>query len=103
MVIYSFCEKRGGGEGLVSKGLILYRARTCKPFKEPKNRFPAWRAGTTNVYKYGLFTRKKEAPRRRRTVTSLNELSNDRIENMVAVRGEALHRPTPPLSSKAYG
>ncbi len=51
-------------------------ARICKPFKEPRNRFPAWRAGTTtlfnvlpatrlgkwrnrflgslNVYKYGL-------------------------------------------------
>jgi hypothetical protein len=23
------------------------RARIYKPFKEPRNRFPAWRAGTT--------------------------------------------------------
>jgi hypothetical protein len=26
------------------------RARICKPFKEPRNRFPAWRAGTTTLY-----------------------------------------------------
>ncbi len=29
----------------------------CKPFKEPRNRFPAWRnpfLGSINVYKYGL-------------------------------------------------
>jgi hypothetical protein len=50
------------------------RARICKPFKEPRNQFPAWRARTTtpfcrtgppgwrnrflgslNVYKYGLW------------------------------------------------
>ncbi len=42
------------------------RARICKPLKEHRNRFPAWRAGTTtlfhvparqaslNVYKFGL-------------------------------------------------
>jgi hypothetical protein len=49
------------------------RARICNPFKEPRNRFPAWQAGTTtlfvvpahhlatshitwlhNVYRYGL-------------------------------------------------
>ncbi len=33
------------------------RARICKPFKEPRNRFPAWRnrfLGSLNVYKYGL-------------------------------------------------
>ncbi len=28
-----------------------YRARICKPFKEPTNRFPAWRAGTTGIGK----------------------------------------------------
>jgi hypothetical protein len=45
-------------------GLILYsfvqclqvnRARICKPFKEPRNRFPAWHnrsLGSKNVYKY---------------------------------------------------
>jgi hypothetical protein len=26
------------------------RARICRPFKEPKNRFPAWRAGTTTLF-----------------------------------------------------
>jgi hypothetical protein len=62
-------------------GFSLIRARICKLFKEPRNQFPAWRAGTTipidvparlglhrlaesipgnrflgslNVYKYGL-------------------------------------------------
>ncbi len=60
------------------------RARICRPFKESRNRFPAWRAGTTalfvvparqaawlvesiplnrflgsiNVYKYGLWSGK---------------------------------------------
>ncbi len=28
------------------------RARICKPFKEPRNRFPAWRSGTTNRLSY---------------------------------------------------
>jgi hypothetical protein len=28
----------------------LYRARICKPFKEPRIRFPAWRAGTTTLF-----------------------------------------------------
>jgi hypothetical protein len=27
-------------------------ARICKPFKEPKNRFPAWHAGTTSFMTY---------------------------------------------------
>jgi hypothetical protein len=26
------------------------RARICKPFNESKNRFPAWRAGTTTLF-----------------------------------------------------
>jgi hypothetical protein len=26
------------------------RARICKPFKEPRNRFPAWRADTTTLF-----------------------------------------------------
>ncbi len=25
-------------------------ARICEPFKEPRNRFPAWRAGTTTIF-----------------------------------------------------
>ncbi len=25
-------------------------ARICKPFKEPRNQFPAWRAGTTTLF-----------------------------------------------------
>ncbi len=35
--------------------LRLYKARICKPFKEPRNRFPAWRnrlLGFINLYKY---------------------------------------------------
>jgi hypothetical protein len=28
---------------------LMYRARICKPFKEPRNRFPAWPAGTTTL------------------------------------------------------
>ncbi len=34
---------------LVSSSYVhpLSRARICKPFKEPRNRFPAWRAGMT--------------------------------------------------------
>jgi hypothetical protein len=26
------------------------RDRICKPYKEPMNRFPAWRAGTTTLF-----------------------------------------------------
>jgi hypothetical protein len=26
------------------------RSRICKPFKEPRNRFPGWRAGTTTLF-----------------------------------------------------
>jgi len=26
------------------------RARICRPFKEPRNRFPAWRSGTTTLF-----------------------------------------------------
>ncbi len=26
------------------------RARICKPFKEPRNRFPAWLAATTTLF-----------------------------------------------------
>ncbi len=29
------------------QGTNSARTRICKPFKEPRNRFPAWRAGTT--------------------------------------------------------
>ncbi len=25
-------------------------ARVCKPFKEPRNQFPAWRPGTTSLF-----------------------------------------------------
>ncbi len=28
------------------RALVLGRARICKPFKEPRNRFLAWQAGT---------------------------------------------------------
>ncbi len=29
---------------------FTHGARICKPFKEPWNRFPAWRAGTTTLF-----------------------------------------------------
>jgi hypothetical protein len=28
----------------------MNRASICKPFQEPRNRFPPWRAGTTTLY-----------------------------------------------------
>ncbi len=68
-------DQRGGSS---FKNLNGCRARICRPFKEPRNRFRAWRNGTTtspifrtgppgyicwrnrflgsiNVYKYGLW------------------------------------------------
>jgi hypothetical protein len=32
------------------KYVHVTRAQICKPFKEPRNRFPAWRTGTTTLY-----------------------------------------------------
>ncbi len=33
---------------------VMYsEPRICKPFKEPRNRFPAWRAGTTILFDVG--------------------------------------------------
>ncbi len=29
---------------------MVYNARICKLVKEPRNRFPAWRAGTTTLF-----------------------------------------------------
>jgi hypothetical protein len=28
----------------------IVRAQICKPFKAPRNRFPAWRLGTTTLF-----------------------------------------------------
>ncbi len=59
-------EQSMGDRNQVGIGLS-YRACICKHFKGPRNRFSAWRAGTTsraarlhrlgsiNVYKYGLW------------------------------------------------
>ncbi len=33
-----------------SERLYTWWARICKPFQEPRNRFPAWRAGTTTLF-----------------------------------------------------
>ncbi len=30
--------------------IVQYWARICQPVKEPRNRFPAWRAGTTTLF-----------------------------------------------------
>ncbi len=35
---------------------IPTRARICKPFEEPKNRFPAWRNRSLISQKYGFWT-----------------------------------------------
>ena len=52
----------GGGEGHRIQPLLVCilafycRARICTPFKEPRNRSPAWRnrfLGSLNVYKFG--------------------------------------------------
>jgi hypothetical protein len=32
------------------QGMNSARARIFRPFKKPKNRFPAWRAGTTTLF-----------------------------------------------------
>jgi hypothetical protein len=38
------------GRASTSTACPVHRARICKPFKEPRHRFPAWRAGTTTLY-----------------------------------------------------
>jgi hypothetical protein len=38
-----------GARNRVEIGL-LYLARICKSFKEPRNRFSHWRAGTTTLF-----------------------------------------------------
>jgi hypothetical protein len=50
------------------------RARICKPFKEPRNRFPAWRAGTTTLFLYwpAMLHRLAESNPRNRFLVSLN-------------------------------
>ncbi len=45
-----FMEPRNRFQGVNSASLCsLSWARICIPFKEPRNRFPAWRAGTTTL------------------------------------------------------
>jgi hypothetical protein len=34
----------------IENAILQDRARICKPFKEPRFRFPAWRAGTTTLF-----------------------------------------------------
>jgi hypothetical protein len=49
---FPYCKKTG-----VTLVIVTVRARICRPFKEPRNRFSAWRnrfLGSLNVYKYGL-------------------------------------------------
>jgi hypothetical protein len=45
-------EQSMGARNQVGIGLLYRptRARICRPFKEPQNRFPAWRAGTTTLF-----------------------------------------------------
>ncbi len=35
---------------LCSLSVYKFRARICRPLKETRNRFPAWRAGTTTLF-----------------------------------------------------
>jgi hypothetical protein len=37
-------------EFVVSSNSDWIRARICEPFMEPRNRFPAWRAGSTTLF-----------------------------------------------------
>jgi len=54
--LYSACalilEQSMRARNRVGMGLsyLPARARICKPFKKPRNRFPAWRAGTTILF-----------------------------------------------------
>jgi hypothetical protein len=50
--------------GAIDLGARGIRARICQLFKEPSNRFSAWRnrfLGSLNVYKYGLRSRSRVA------------------------------------------
>jgi hypothetical protein len=56
------CERGGGRVPIPTRGHTLWysiftfyfllcgRACICKPFKEPRKRFPAWRVGTTTLF-----------------------------------------------------
>jgi hypothetical protein len=51
--MFSFKPNGNGNDDKIQKPLevlIQTRARICRPFKEPRNRFPAWRAGTTTLF-----------------------------------------------------
>jgi hypothetical protein len=54
----------------------VVRARICKPVKEPRNRFPAWRAGTTTLFvlRAGRLHRLAESTPRNRFLGSINLL-----------------------------
>jgi hypothetical protein len=45
----NFKEPRNRSHGIDSASLCSL-SRICKPFKEPRSRFPAWRAGTTTLF-----------------------------------------------------
>ncbi len=52
----------------------LFRARICKPFKEPRNQLPAWWAGTTTLFVVQArhLHRQVESNPRNRFLVSLN-------------------------------
>jgi hypothetical protein len=59
----------------VSTRPLLTRARICKPLKEPRNRIPTWRAGTTilfDVYRPARIHRPAESNSWNRFLGSLN-------------------------------
>ncbi len=66
-------------------------ARICRPFKEPRNRFPAWRAGTQLYLSYwpaGLLRLAKSIPR-------------NRFLGSIIVYKYGLWRPEPKLAWKS--
>ncbi len=69
-------EAREWGAPTRTRGQTLWysRARICKPFKEPRNRFPAWRADTTTLLSYRPVRphRLAESIPRNRFLSSLN-------------------------------
>ncbi len=52
MIISTSVELDRGGKFELRSSLIHYlnRARIRKPLKEPRNRFPVWRVGTTTLF-----------------------------------------------------
>jgi hypothetical protein len=119
---YPFCHAQ------VSLHVVLKvgdKSRICKPFREPRNRYPAWRASTTTMFDVparqvtkadgmnslesipGLLKRlqiqAQETPRRRLKVTSsLNEIATELEDRVVGEEGRRYSAHPPPLSTAGF-